>query len=164
MRTALTFDTVCSIALSIFIALVLIIIPPPTWAIWFKPPWVEMVIFFWILYLPQHFSLITAWVVGLTVDVLTNSPLGEHAATLILTTYLVRKFYQRLRMFPIWQQSFAISFILLLHQILLFWIQHLLNQNPVWVIWIPPMLSFFLWPVMVNALKRYTRKAAYSGY
>lgn len=157
MKT-LTWQNLFSIALSIFIALVLLLIPPPSWALWFKPPWVEMIVFFWVLYLPQQFNLITAWFIGLFIDVLTNAPLGEHAATLITATYLVRKFYQQLRMFPLWQQSCVISIVLLIHQLLLFWIQHLIGQHPVWIIWIPPLMSLFLWPLMVTFLKSSFRK------
>lgn len=161
MAPPLKLKNLLPIILSIFISLILLIIPPPSWAIWFKPPWVEMVIFFWVLYLPQHFNLVSAWIVGLLVDVLTNSPLGEHAATLIIATYLVRKFYQQLRMYPLWQQSCAISIILLIHQLLLFWIQHLLGQNPAWLIWVPPLLNLVLWPFIVTQLRRFTRIPTY---
>lgn len=141
----------CYIVVSVFIAMVLFLIPPPTWAIWFKPPWVELIIFFWILYYPDKFNLISAWFIGLIIDVLNNSPLGEHALVLIIATYFVRRFYQQLQMFPLWQQSAAISFIVLFHQALLFWIQNLLGQPASWVMWCPPALSLLFWPLIVTS-------------
>ncbi|MBI5448244.1 MAG: rod shape-determining protein MreD [Gammaproteobacteria bacterium] len=149
---------------SLFASLVLLIIPSPSWAIWFKPTWVEMIVFFWALYLPQHFNLITAWIVGLIVDVLTNAPLGEHAATLIFTTYFVKTFHQQLRMFPLWQQSCAISVLLLVHQLILFWMQQILGQKPTWLIWVPPLLNLFLWPLLVTYFKKYTKSTSHAHF
>ena len=155
---SLSFQNLVFIVFTIFITLVLTLITPPSFAIWFNPCWVEMIIFFWILYLPQNFNLGVAWFVGLLVDVLSNSPLGEHAATLIVASALVKKFYQRLHMFSLLQQTLAISVIILLHQLLFFWLQHLLKYSPTWIIWTPAILNLFLWPSLVITMKKITKR------
>ena len=148
---------------TLFIAFVFSIIPPPLWAIWFKPAWVEMVVFFWALYLPERFNLIVAWFIGLILDVLTNIPLGEHAATLTIATYFIKKFHQQLVLFPLWQQTCVMSFILLMHQFLLFLLQYFTGQST-WLIWTPPLLNLILWPFFVNILKKSIKKSSFLSF
>ena len=37
----------------------------PDWLAWFRPSWVLIVLFFWVMELPHRLGLISAWLIGL---------------------------------------------------------------------------------------------------
>lgn len=149
---------VLMIFLSLFVASCLTIISLPTTLDWFHPPWVEIVLCFWILYLPQRFNVIYAWLIGLLMDALLSTTLGLHALAFVLMAYVIKKLYQQIRMFPRWQQGLSICLLLLIYRIILFWILTIVGQKPVLsFFWFPPLLSLLCWPLIASFLKPYAR-------
>ena len=70
-----------------------------------RPLWLALFLTYWVLALPHRVGMTTAWGIGLLADVLNGSLLGQNALILTLITFLVLTLHQRLRMFPMWQQS-----------------------------------------------------------
>ena len=64
------------ILLSLLVAMMLGVIHlPESWPIWFgwfRPNWLLVVLFFWVIELPQRIGLIAVWCLGLFVDVLST--------------------------------------------------------------------------------------------
>lgn len=146
------------IFLSFLLASSLTIMPLPSWGIWFHPAWVELVLCFWVLYLPQRFNLFYAWVIGLILDMLVGSILGLHALLFTLIAYVIKRFYQQIHMFPRWQQGVIIFIILALYQIILFWLQAIIGQpHSLSLFWISPLISMLLWPLIANLLQHYAK-------
>ena len=77
-------STTLTIAISVMIALVLTIIPLPEWGEALRPAWVALVVFYWVLALPERFNIGWAWLTGLLLDALTGSLLGAHALVLMV--------------------------------------------------------------------------------
>lgn len=150
--------------ISIFLGMILMLLPAPNSAPWLKFPFLELIVFFWIVFYPQKIHLSIIWLIGLMIDVLCNSPLGEHALIFILSSYLLMRFYQQFQMFPLWQQSAAMSGILLLYDALLIWLQHLLNQPSNSMIWANAALSFLAWPMVVFTLNYFLKNTKASVY
>src|SRR5690606_12029929 len=94
-----------------------------------------------VLALPHRVGLTTAWVLGLAQDVLFGTLLGQNALILTLITFLVLSLHQRLRMFPMWQQSMVLMVVFGLAKLVQLWLNALTGSRP-------PTLAFIL-PALV---------------
>ena len=143
------------ILLSLLIAFLLTMIKFPSWAAWFCPAFVPLLVIYWTIALPHQVSLGTAWFLGILMDVVNGTLLGEHALALVLISYLSLKVYRQFRMFPIWQQAGSVAILIGLYQFILFWIQGLIGQLvDIRLFWLPILTSSLLWPLLQNILRQ----------
>lgn len=149
------------IAASFIVALVLMILPMPEWTRYFRPEWLTLVLIFWCMTLPARVSVGTGWFIGLLLDVAHGTLLGQHALALTLVAYVVLRLHQRLRLFPIWQQSLIVLLLVALNQLLVLWIKGISGHSPdSWAYWLPSLTSMAIWPwvlVILRDLKRFFR-------
>lgn len=149
------------IVLSIVVAMMLTILPLPFWAAWARPLWVPSVVFYWALALPDRFSIGAAWCVGILLDVLLGTLLGENALGLTLSVFVISKLFTRIRLFPMWQQVGVIFLLSLCHLTLIFWMQGLSGQPPLaWQFWVPSISTGLLWPWLFFLMRDYRRRFA----
>ena len=120
-----------------------------------------MVLMYWVIALPHRIRLVTAWIVGMIVDVLLGGLLGQHALSYVIVTYVAASVYQRLRMFSVWQQGAVIFVILGLSHIVGFWIESIagLSQWSLWYI-LPAVTGALLWPWVFLLLRSLRRRYA----
>lgn len=129
------------------VAFILTLLPMPDWTVWLRPAWVLMVLIYWLTVMPYRVNLGTAWIVGLCLDVLHGTLLGEHALALTLVGYLAVRIYSRFRMYPLLQQGLFILLFVLLYQSILFCVQGFVGQLPrSWLYWSNALTSMLLWP------------------
>ena len=69
------------VALSIFFALVMALMPLPISAEPFRPDWVLLVLMYWSLAVPHRVNIGWAWITGLIIDLAMGSPLGVNSLT-----------------------------------------------------------------------------------
>ena len=74
---------------TVFVALLLHVLPIPQWASYFWPDWVVLTLLSWCMIRPGCCSIGVCWVFGLVVDMMEISPLGQHALIFIVTAYVV---------------------------------------------------------------------------
>src|SRR5947207_1442246 len=115
---------------SILIALMLTMLPIPEWAIWLRPAWVLLVLIFWSYVMPYRVNLGTAWFVGICLDVLNGTLLGEHALALTIVIYLVVQMHSRFRMYSLLQQSLMVFLFVFIYQFIIFCIQGFIHDVP----------------------------------
>lgn len=147
------------IILTIVFAGILSIVPvPDTMEIW-RPEWMALVVFYWVIALPQRVGLFTAWVTGFFVDVLEGSLLGLNAIALMLIAYVALSLYQRLRMFTMLQQSITILMLTGVYQLLTFWVLTATGQNtPQNLLFVVSAVSSALaWPFVFVVLRFWRR-------
>ena len=96
------------VLITVAIAAVLTLIPLPDYLEFLRPYWVALVLIYWGLETQGLVTLGFAFTIGLALDLLTGSLLGQHALGLVIITYLVTRFRFRLRFFPPWQQALAV--------------------------------------------------------
>lgn len=143
-----------AIVISFLAAFLLTILPLPTWAVWFRPAWVLMIVIFWVMIVPSRVNLGIAWVSGLILDALTGTALGMHALAFTVIAFLVLKMHQRLRFFPMWQQAGIIFLFAVLYQIILLLVQGFLgNLAYTKMIWIGCFTTMLLWPWLYIVLR-----------
>jgi rod shape-determining protein MreD len=140
---------------TLFVALILAIVPLPTVvaAVW--PFWMGLVVIYWSLEYPRLMTLGLAFAVGLAMDFLTVSLLGLHALRLVILAYLVLRFRARLRFFPPWQLGLSVLGLLLNDRIILLWINTLVGEPlPPLGYWLPALTGGLLWPLLFIMLDR----------
>ncbi|HET6725308.1 MAG TPA: rod shape-determining protein MreD [Gammaproteobacteria bacterium] len=140
-------------------ALILSIWQLPTAAVPFWPHWVVLVVIYWCLALPHRIGIGIAWIVGLLMDVLSGTMLGEHALALALVAFLVLKVHLQVRVFPLWQQTLTVALVILLYEFVLFWIDGAIGlpSQPL-VRWLPVVTSLLIWPWLMSLLRHLRRK------
>ena len=135
------------IIMSFLIAFMLTIIPLPHWAIWFRPNWVVLVLVFYCFVDAKYVGLMLAFVVGLILDTLTGTLLGQHALALVVVAYFVMHFRHRLQLYRFWQQWLLLLLLIFCYQAILFWVQGLIGQLPdVRFYFLSSITSAVLWP------------------
>ena len=146
------------ILFSLLIALVASIMPMPLKVDAFRPDWVLIVLVYWSLALPNRVSVLTAWVMGLLLDVLLGSALGVHAAAMAISVYISAVNFQKIRNFSVWQQSLIVGVIAALYHLLVFWMQRMLTD----IVFLPSYLypvvtAMVIWPWVFLLLRKVRR-------
>ncbi|WP_126453062.1 rod shape-determining protein MreD [Sulfuriflexus mobilis] len=146
---------------SIIVALLLAMLPLPEWAQHIRPEWVTLVLIYWCMALPDRIGIGWAWLAGLMLDVTTGSLLGQHALSLAIVAFLTLKLHQRIRVFPLMQQAFAILVLVAMAEMINLWIHGIINTPPrSWTYWLPSLISAALWPwlfVVMRGIRRHFR-------
>ncbi|GIZ11616.1 rod shape-determining protein MreD [Pseudomonas sp. NCCP-436] len=145
--------------LSLVLGLLLSVSPLPEFMQIGRPLWVALILTYWLLELPHRVGMTTAWVLGLAQDVLFGTLLGQHALILTLVAFLVLSLHQRLRMFPLWQQSMVLMVVLGLAQLVQLWLNALTGSRPPTLAFIlPAVVSALLWPWLCGFLRGVHRR------
>ncbi|EDP46879.1 rod shape-determining protein MreD [Rickettsiella grylli] len=150
----LYFSTLCFMVISFSGAILLNILPlPPMFALFF-PLWLPLVLIYWIMVLPGHIHFTLAWLLGLFIDVLYGSYLGEHSLALCVVAYLAYRFHLQFRMFPVPQQMLFVFVMLIIYQTILIvtqaWLGFVIDFR--WV-WISLLMSALIWPLITYLLR-----------
>ena len=139
---------------SFALALLLSVAPMPAFMETGRPLWLALFMTAWTLALPHRVGMTTAWVLGLAADVLYGTLLGQNALILTFITFLVLSLHQRLRMFPMWQQSLVLLVVFGLAQLVQLWLNALTGNRPPTLLFIlPALVSALLWPWVFTALR-----------
>ncbi|MEM7082571.1 MAG: rod shape-determining protein MreD [Pseudomonadota bacterium] len=151
-----------AIAGSTFFSFALTIAPLPESLNAFRPDFVALTLFFWLVSVPNWIGVAVAWLCGLLLDTLHGSLLGQHALALTVFAFITLRFHLRIRVFTIWQELVALFILLGVYHFLLFWSDGIGNQsvNYGWSHLAQLAASIAVWPVwvlMLNTLARRTR-------
>lgn len=149
------------IVMSFVAALLLTMLPLPEMLKGLRPEWVTLVLIYWCMALPYRIGIGWAWVAGLMLDVSTGSLLGQHALALAIVAFLALKLHQRIRLFPLMQQGFAILVLVAMAQLINLWINGIIHTPPTsWSYWLPSLISAALWPwlfIVMRGVRRHFR-------
>ncbi|MBY0545304.1 MAG: rod shape-determining protein MreD, partial [Gammaproteobacteria bacterium] len=111
------------------------------------PEWVVLVVLFWIMTFPDSINVGTAWIMGLVLDALNGSLLGEHALALAAVGYLMAKWQRQLVVFPVWQTAFIVGILIFIYKIIIAVLQGLIGEPPQSAAYgFSILTSLLLWP------------------
>lgn len=141
---------------SVAMALVLTLLPLPTWIAIARPAFFAATVIYWALMAPRQFGVISAWVCGLFLDTSYGTPLGEHALALAAAAFLVSRLKDLYWSFPLVQQSVALFPVFALYEFVLFWIDGASGRavDPMWR-WLPVLSTMAIWPLWSVLLERF---------
>jgi len=137
------------VIICIVAAMMLAIAPMPEWASPFRPDWVALTLIYWSMLLPRTFSVGTAWIVGIVLDVAQGTLLGQHAIALCFLVYVTVKFHLQFRVFPASQMMATVFAMLAFYQFILFWVNGVagVTTNAV-TYWGPVITGTLIWPLL----------------
>lgn len=144
------------------VATSLVSVPLPDALTPFRPPWATMAVIYWIMMWPRAFGLGTAWVVGLTLDVLQGELLGQHALAMTFVGYLTLRFHLQIRIFPLWQLTATVFALMAIEAFVLFWIDGVAG-NPAmgFARWTQVLTGAVLWPPIMAIMDRVRERIEY---
>ena len=147
------------ILVSFLVAMILTSLPLPEGAIIYRPDWMALALIYWCMALPERIGIFTGWLLGLVLDVMYGSLLGQNAMALSIIAYLVNILHLRVRMFPLWQQSVMVLLLIILHLAISAWIRGIAGQFSVtWTYWMPALTSALVWPFIFIVLRDLRRQ------
>lgn len=146
-------------AISVIFAMMLsIALFPVEWMQW-RPDWLGLVVFYWVLRAPENFGVLIAWMLGLLLDVLQSSTLGVNALGLAVLAYLVLAVHHRLRLYPILQQCLMVFLLIGIDQMLVHFIKQTIDGDTVGFAYLFPAISSVVaWPFLAGFLDFLNRK------
>ncbi|MCD6045496.1 MAG: mreD [Gammaproteobacteria bacterium] len=130
-------------------------------AIW-VPQWVALIIIYWALVLDERFKLLLPCFVGLCLDVMNGTILGQHALALLWVSFIVLKNGKQLRRAGRIQQMVEIGLLILGYQFILSVIQGVIGQQLVdWRYFAASLTSAIIWPwisiVLDDSCRRFVK-------
>jgi rod shape-determining protein MreD len=142
------------VALSFLIAFLLAVYPLPLSIQWARPEWVALVLIYWVIALPQRIGVVLAILIGLMLDLLEGSVLGQNVLSLSVVAYLALLLYQRLRVFNMLQQVTVIFVMVGVNQLVSQWVQNLVGMGAGSLMFLlPAVLSALMWPAILTMLR-----------
>ena len=158
MRSSAAKDYVI-ICITLLIGMILMLLPMPSWAVWLRPNWVLAIMIFWLMTASYRVGIGLAWLVGLFMDLLTGSFIGQQALIFCITAYFVLKFQHWLAHLPVLQQTamiFLLMFVdLIIDRCMLIVFQHSAVD---WLFWLPALTTAVIWPWLSGLLYFYQIK------
>ena len=143
-----------SVIATIIVALMLMVVPLPDGAEPFRPDWITLTLIYWAMMMPRTWSVGSAWIVGIVLDVAQGTILGQHALALSAVVFVTVKFHLLVRVFPMQQLTATVFSLLALYQFLLFWINGVAGvEAPPISYWAPVLSGTLLWPVVMVLLR-----------
>ena len=132
--------------LSVFIALLLGLLPLPAALQPFRPYWLALVVAYWVIEDPDRAGLGFAFAMGVLADLAFGGLLGEQALRLTVMAFILQRFRAQLRFFPLSQQALAIGGLLLNDRVVGAVVHLALGEPQLpWKFWWATLLGMLLW-------------------
>ena len=81
------------VIMTLLVGLMLTIMPLPASVEPFRPDWLALLLIFWAMQLPRTWSVGSAWIVGVILDVAQGTLLGQHALALSVIVFITVRFH-----------------------------------------------------------------------
>ncbi len=163
MDNPLTLAQRALILATFLIGMGLAIAPLPASVRFMRPDWVALVLVYWCLAIPERIGIGSAWLLGLGLDVLYGSLLGEQALAKTLLAFLALRLTLRLRVFPRWQQAIAVGLLIGASDLVVFLVKAVRHVTvPVTSLMAPTIANMIVWPLVFLALREVRRRAGIS--
>jgi rod shape-determining protein MreD len=145
---------------SALLALVLMVLPLPTYLDIVRPPFLVLVVLYWSMAAPRAGGVGLGWFSGLLLDVFQGPVLGEHALALAAVAYIFCREHQRIRSKPDFQQSLIVLAALAFYEGFLFFMDaysgHPLTSA---LRWIHILTGALLWAPVAIMLRYRERRS-----
>ena len=140
--------------LIMLLATMLTIMPLPDFFYGIRVEWVAMAVIFFSIMNVSLMGVIAAWIIGLLLDLLQGSLLGEHALIFSVISYLSYRFRFQIRAYPDWQIMIAILFLLSFGNLISLWIRGFSGRILfITEEWMSIFIAALIWPVFMKVLQ-----------
>ncbi|QYJ78462.1 rod shape-determining protein MreD [Shewanella acanthi] len=144
--------------LTLFVGLISQIMPLPSVIEAWRPDWLLMILIYWSIALPHRYNILTAWLMGLALDILLGSTLGIRSLAMSLVIYMAVLHCQRLRNFPQWQQALVVMSLICTYHLIVYWVQFVMEGSKFDLdLFLPAVSGLVFWPWIFWILRRLRR-------
>ena len=81
--------------------------------LWLQPEWVLLLTFYWLIYEPGYFGIVSCFIIGLIADLVYGTLLGKHVLIYLVLGFFIINFHRRICLYHLWKLS-AMVFLLTL--------------------------------------------------
>ncbi|MEZ5452392.1 MAG: rod shape-determining protein MreD [Thiothrix sp.] len=143
-----------AVLLTLLIATILAVIPLGEHLSFWRPEWIALTLIHWALIIRDRLSLVMVFGIGLVMDALYGSLLGQHALGYVLVTYLAVRLSLRMTPEAFLQQLALLFAIMGLYMLVNLWIQGVTGGGGQggWLYWASLPSSIAIWPVYHSLL------------
>lgn len=138
----------------ILLSFILTIMPLPFGLSMIRPPWILWLLLYVTWFMPSYLSMGLVVLLGILLDVMLASVMGEHAFALVLTIWLASTKSRRFHLFNMSQQMALFGILVACYEVLLDIIDLMLGFSPNFNYIIPvALISAALWPWYILFLR-----------
>ncbi|BDW12238.1 hypothetical protein PSHI8_23220 [Polynucleobacter sp. SHI8] len=126
---------------------------------WGNSPWVPdfllIALAFWVLQAPEKINLLSAFLLGLLMDIQTSQYLGIHAIIYVTASFVIIYSQRRLLNATLFGQTFIMLQVFLIANfvfLLMLWLIGQSKEISFAFLIIPSLIETGLWPIFKNAL------------
>ena len=124
-----------------------------------RPDFVALTLLYWNIYQPQQAGMGMAFIIGLVMDVVDGSIMGQHALAYCLITFFALVLHRRLRIFNVFQQIPVVLWVFFLAQLVVFLTGFLAGTySPEWHFFLASVTGAFCWPLIVLVLGNFRKQ------
>jgi rod shape-determining protein MreD len=140
------------IAATLLGALLLNLLPLTGWLLALRPDFVALALLYWGVHQPRRIGFLSAWLLGLAIDVADGSLFGQHALAYAAMMFAAIALHRRVAMFGMRYQMLHVVVILLAMQLIVLAVRTAAGgELPGWWYFLPSVTGALLWP-LVHAL------------
>lgn len=148
------------VAISTFIAFVLTIVQLPTWLFYFWPDWISLIIIYWSLIAPGRVGPLSAFIIGVLLEVLFVRTFGVLGLGFALLALLVNSTHQQLRVLSVWQQTLFVGLFVAIFKLITGWLYGIVDDFDITKeYWYSIFGGMLIWPFVYILLEEMRRKA-----
>ena len=142
------------IAITLFMAMMINLLPLTGWALLLRPDFVALVLLYWGIYQPRKVGFLPAFLLGLAMDVADGSLFGQHALAYSVMMFGAIFLHRRVSMFAMRHQILHVLPILLMMQFIVLGVRHAAGgEFPGWWYFLTSITGALLWPATDLLLK-----------
>lgn len=145
--------------LSLAVAFLLQLVELPDAIAAARPLCVPLVLLYWALEEPGVPVFVAAFVLGLMVDVVLNTALGQHAAAFIMLTWFMSRLRGVFILFPLWQSTVALIPAWVGYCFFMAMIDDFSRHRADPLLrWLPAFSTTLFWPLVYSILEGASKK------
>ena len=148
---------------SLILALCLQVMPlADGWQV-YRPEWLGLMLIYWCMRTPDRVGVFHGVVLGILMDLMEGTVLGQHALIYALLAFLCALVYPRFRAYSLAQQAALVLVLLGLVQLVAQWLRTIVGDFSINLAFlIPSLISALLWPWLATMFQALERRLAAS--
>lgn len=142
------------ILLTLTLALLANLLPWSGWTAWLAPDFVALIVLYWCIQEPRKFGFLTAWLLGLMMDIADGSLFGQHALAYVILAYAGMFLHRRVQRFSMAPQILHVIPLLLFTDLVVLLVRALAGSDfPGFAYFLGSFSGAALWPLLTHLLK-----------
>ena len=142
------------IFVTLLAALLANLLPWSGWVMWLTPDFVALLVLYWCIHEPRKIGFLTAWSLGLLMDIADGSLFGEHALAYSILAYAGMVLHRRVQRFSMAPQILHVIPLLLFTDLVVLLVRALAGSDfPGYAYFLGTFVGAALWLPLTHLLK-----------